>query len=189
LTDLPFELKAFAKEVNSPLRPFWLRISVPEVTGEFDYQCEIVCPTIRDTPMTIFGSEPLFTAELSVQFVRQSLDHLGIVLVDTDGGGISLPKFDDIPDSTLKEVNDDGSREAEGILVSLKETKSGERILCIDDVRQTLMEGKEAWGERSSFTLLPLEQDLSEEQLAAIGWNIVTRLDIRRAAPRKKPKA
>ena len=136
--------------------------------------------------MAIYGNEPLFAAELSIQFVQRSLDHLGAELVDESGKPIDLPKFDDVPETSYANIDDDGARDGDGVLVSLKEAKNGEQILCIDDIYQSISDNNEKWNSRNSFTMLPIEDEISEEIFAQIGWNIVTRLKIRKAANTKR---
>jgi hypothetical protein len=189
MADLPFKLECFARAEDGLLRPFSLEISEPQFHDEFGYSCEIQCPTIRTKPMKIYGHEPLFAAELSVQFVKLSLGHLDLGLVDEEGSEIDLPKYDDLPEKTGETLDVDGARETEGVLVSLKDIASGHCVLCLDDIEQTQSGASESWGNRVCYTWLPIEEEIPEELYAQIGWNIVTRVRILRAAAKKKPSS
>lgn len=189
MADLPFKLECFARAENGLLQPFSLEISEPQVHDEFGYSCQIHCPTIRGKPMKIYGHEPLFAAELSVQFVKSSLGHLDLELVDEEGREIDFPKYDDLPEKRWETLVVDGTRETEGVLVSLKYIESGHCILCLDDIVQTQSGASESWGKRGCYTWRPIEEEISDELYAEIGWNVVERLRIRRAAAKKKPSS
>ena len=83
-------------------------------------------------------------------------------------------------------MGDDGTRETEGVLVSLKDTEDGKCLLCIDDIHQDLSGGTESWGGRGSFTLLEIEEDIPDDLYAQIGWNIVMRVRVLREAAKGK---
>ena len=94
MAKLPYRLDAFAKREDDPLRPFSLAISEPELHPEFGYQCVIDCPLIREKKFTLFGDEPLFTAELCVQFVKRLLQFSETEVVDENGHLVEFPSFD-----------------------------------------------------------------------------------------------
>lgn len=186
MTKLPFRLEALAKRENNPLRPFFLEISEPEPHPEFGYQCVIDCPLIRNKKFTLFGHEPLFTAELCVQFIKRLLQFSGTEVVDENGHLVEFPSFDDLPDVPDWEYGDNGAREPDGMAISMKDVDSGKQFLLMDDIELSPRHGPDSSKDLSLFSAVEVGGDISEKTYANIGWSIVTRLKIRRASRSQK---
>ena len=186
MAKLPYRLDAFAKREDDPLRPFSLEISEPEPHPEFGYQCVIDCPLIREKKFTLFGHEPLFTAELCVQFVKRLLQFSETEVVDENGHLVEFPSFDDLPDVPYWEYGDNGDREPDGMAICIKDVDSGKQFLLLDDVELSPGHGPGLSKDRSLFSAVEIGDYISEKTYANIGWSIVTRLKIRRASRSQK---
>ena len=79
-------------------------------------------------------------------------------------------------------ATDDGVREGSGVVVSLRPTSKGRVCLVLDDVEVQLGVGRSGWRHESFFTSKELDRealeklDLSKDELAEIGENILIRL-------------
>ncbi len=89
---LPYSLEAFAKGKEFPLRQLSLSISEPRAHNDYGYECIVRCPIVREKPMSIYSYEPLYAAELSIQFVKQVLKMRGIEVVDRNGRFFLSPR-------------------------------------------------------------------------------------------------
>jgi hypothetical protein len=77
---------------------------------------------------------------------------------------------------------DDGIRAPSGVVVSLRPTSEGRLCVVLDDVRQQPAADVRSWTHESFFTISEYSRrelenlDLSKDQFAQIGENIVIRL-------------
>lgn len=182
---LPFEVQAFAKRGDSPLRPFSLRISEPEPHEEFGFQCKLECPEIRQQAMTVYASEPLYAVELGILLVRRLLKYQCIEVYDEDGQHVEFPRFADISEGKRSDVDDDGRREDSAVIATIKEMEDGQRYLIVDDLEQTGNFSQETWARRKTFAIIPLVADVSQRMLMEIGWNVFSHLETRNETLRK----
>jgi hypothetical protein len=86
---------------------------------------------------------------------------------------------------------DDGKRGASGVVISLVERKPGELRLVLDDVKNGSGSGNGPWHHHALFTFKGYSEkdisdlDLSEKELASIGFNVLARLGALRERPIK----
>ena len=79
-------------------------------------------------------------------------------------------------------TTDDGVRGASGVVASLRATSDGRLFVVLDDVRQRFAADARSWSHEFFFTTsgYPRQElenlDLSKEEFAQIGENIVMRL-------------
>jgi len=77
---------------------------------------------------------------------------------------------------------DDGIRSAQGVIASLHQRPDGSYRLCLDDAASDNSARPKRWSPLSLFTFTSIdaatlrEMSLSEQELASIGLNLLTRL-------------
>ena len=90
LNQLLFSFEAFAKGDDGVVVPFSLRVSQPAYETGHGYYCIVDCPIIREKPFKIFGAHEEQACELSIVFIRQSVEDQKVHLVDAKGQDVTI---------------------------------------------------------------------------------------------------
>lgn len=94
LNEIIFSFDAFAEGGGGDVAPFSLRVVEPMYDEGHGFFCRVECPFLREKPFMIFGVDGKQACELSISFVRQSIEDVGAKLIDNDGNQISIPEID-----------------------------------------------------------------------------------------------
>jgi len=102
LNETVLSFEAFVKGGDDAVVPFSLRVSQPEYDEGRGFYCLLECSYLGKKPFRIFGVDEEQACELSIGFIRQSMEDQKARLVDAQGREISVP---DIPPETISSAN------------------------------------------------------------------------------------
>ena len=86
-----FEAKAIREDGST--EPFSLAVPEPLSEDEYSYYSMLECGFLREEPFKIHGADRTQAVFLAVEFVRLSLQHAKVSLIDASGTPTELPEL------------------------------------------------------------------------------------------------